>query len=174
MSHQTCSIPACSREVLDGGSFAARDVCHPHRVWMKHRNSIDKAFEAIWAAFRDKPHETPELVEKLLPRLSKIATAYAVEVPEALERYGFEYANAHNPTHVLYRFFSDSGDLLYVGITNNPGQRIKQHENGQSWWAQVVSAKMEHFSSREELAAAELQAIRTENPRYNVAGKVAA
>ncbi|OBS01887.1 hypothetical protein A9W98_18060 [Mycobacterium gordonae] len=72
-------------------------------------------------------------------------------------------------THVLYRFYSQTGQLLYVGITNDPHQRFAAHGIEKPWWPRVADIKIERLNSREELAAAELEAIRTENPRYNKA-----
>lgn len=73
--------------------------------------------------------------------------------------------------HCLYRFFDASAALLYVGITCNPGARIKAHSTQKDWWREVASSTMEHFDSREALANAERHAIRTEGPKYNIAGK---
>lgn len=73
--------------------------------------------------------------------------------------------------HVLYRMWSACGELLYVGVTCNPGYRLNAHANGKNWWREVASVTMEHFPSRSSLLDAELQAIRVENPRYNIAGR---
>lgn len=70
----------------------------------------------------------------------------------------------------LYRLFDAAGDLLYVGISTRPMQRVREHSKGQTWWTEVASQTFEHFPTRPEAATAELAAIRTENPRYNVAG----
>lgn len=70
-------------------------------------------------------------------------------------------------THALYRFYSRTGQLLYVGITNDPSKRFKEHGLDKPWWSRVAEIKIERFSSRAELAAAEIRAIETEHPRYN-------
>lgn len=70
--------------------------------------------------------------------------------------------------HTLYRFYDRAGELLYVGITNNPPRRFGDHRQGKDWWAQVGSIDMEHHSSRDELRAAERHAIAREAPLYNV------
>jgi predicted GIY-YIG superfamily endonuclease len=70
--------------------------------------------------------------------------------------------------NVLYRMFSATGDLLYVGITSNPHLRFREHQKKQSWWPEVANIGIEHFSSREELAEAERRAITRERPLWNV------
>jgi hypothetical protein len=72
-------------------------------------------------------------------------------------------------THVLYRMFNAEGELLYVGITNNPKMRFRTHSKTQPWWSEVTNIAIENHSTREALAVAEQRAIRSEGPRYNVA-----
>lgn len=72
--------------------------------------------------------------------------------------------------HVLYRFFNVDGELLYIGITRNPSSRFKSHQHEKSWFSEVTSSTMEHFTSWQELMDAELSAIRRESPKYNIAG----
>lgn len=71
----------------------------------------------------------------------------------------------------LYRLFDTEGALLYVGIAGNPGRRWEQHRKDKPWWGDVASTRLEHFATREEAAAAELEAIRTEDPRHNIVGR---
>jgi predicted GIY-YIG superfamily endonuclease len=71
--------------------------------------------------------------------------------------------------HVLYRMFNRDGDLLYVGLTNNPKNRFKTHSKTQEWWREVATISVQTFDSRNQLAAAESQAIKDEKPLYNVA-----
>jgi len=70
--------------------------------------------------------------------------------------------------HVLYRFYDRSDHLLYVGITNNPAARFKQHEHGKDWWDQVASITLEQHASRQALMDAERAAIIAERPTHNV------
>lgn len=69
--------------------------------------------------------------------------------------------------HVLYRMFDAAGQLLYVGLTNNPKGRFGNHRDTKDWWDQVSTIKVESFSSREELIAAERTAIGAEKPLHN-------
>lgn len=71
-------------------------------------------------------------------------------------------------SHILYRFY-DAGDrLLYVGITNSPPARFRQHRGGKDWWDTVTAITLERFHSRADLAAEERVAILVERPRYNI------
>jgi len=71
--------------------------------------------------------------------------------------------------HALYRFFDHDGLLLYVGITNDLGTRLSDHRRDKPWWAEVARVMVAQFESREAVLAAEKVAIRTEQPKYNVA-----
>lgn len=75
--------------------------------------------------------------------------------------------------HILYRFFAADNTLLYVGITNDPLSRFGGHCRDKSWFRQIAHSTMEHFESRQELEAAEIHAIKTEKPKYNIAHSVA-
>lgn len=70
---------------------------------------------------------------------------------------------------ILYRMFSDDGELLYVGATVNPALRMRAHAQVRDWWEEVGTITLERgFSTLEALAAAELKAIKTEGPKYNL------
>lgn len=73
------------------------------------------------------------------------------------------------PTTV-YRLRNNTGDLLYVGIAGNPGRRFEQHAGEKPWWGEVAAIDLEHHTSRQAAAAAEMLAIKTERPRYNIVG----
>lgn len=74
-----------------------------------------------------------------------------------------------HPTLALYRLYDAEGLLLYIGMTGNLTQRLSQHQSDKSWWNEVAAIKVQRwFGNRDELALAELTAIRTEDPRYNI------
>jgi predicted GIY-YIG superfamily endonuclease len=75
--------------------------------------------------------------------------------------------------HVLYRYFDADDNLLYVGITNSPLSRMSQHLRDKGWFAKAARTTYEHFTTRDELEKAELKAIQSEKPKYNIAGTVA-
>lgn len=70
----------------------------------------------------------------------------------------------------LYRHFDKEGVLLYVGISIDPFNRLRQHKHVSRWFDQITKVTIEHYDSREEVAEAELIAIKTENPLYNISG----
>lgn len=69
----------------------------------------------------------------------------------------------------LYRFYNDTGRLLYVGITKHLPRRLSEHSWSKNWWTEVMRIDVEHFDDRSDARAAELHAIRTERPEYNIA-----
>lgn len=69
--------------------------------------------------------------------------------------------------HVLYRLFNAAGELLYIGITNDLNARFSWHAGRSPWWPEVADCRTDFFPSREALRAAETQAIKAEQPRYN-------
>jgi predicted GIY-YIG superfamily endonuclease len=73
----------------------------------------------------------------------------------------------------LYRFYDSTNSLLYVGISNTWYQRFHQHERSSGWFSRVAHATFESYESREAVEAAELIAIKTENPQFNKASNPA-
>lgn len=69
--------------------------------------------------------------------------------------------------HILYRFYDDAGQLLYVGMSTNILLRINTHRRNSHWWSDAVEMKMQRFANSEELAEAEIIAIRHEEPLHN-------
>jgi hypothetical protein len=72
-----------------------------------------------------------------------------------------------DPT-ALYRLYGKDSELLYVGITGTPGQRMTQHANTQSWWPGVVRKTMVWYPTRGDACDAEATAIDVEKPKYNL------
>lgn len=70
--------------------------------------------------------------------------------------------------HALYRFYDAGGDLLYVGITNNPSRRWGRHAEDKPWWIEVDRIEIERHPDRPSVLIAERDAIKAELPRYNV------
>jgi len=68
----------------------------------------------------------------------------------------------------VYRFFNESGDLLYIGSTFVPHLRWTQHKQ-RDWFAEVATVTVEHFTDTDAMKRAEVVAIRSEQPRYNIA-----
>ena len=72
-------------------------------------------------------------------------------------------------THALYRFFNADRQLLYVGLTVDPGSRWTSHCKEKPWWHEVDTVKVETFPTRDLVIKAEREAIETEYPLYNIA-----
>lgn len=73
--------------------------------------------------------------------------------------------------HALYRFYNDIGQLLYTGITNDPGRRFTEHAKEKHWWTEVRGISVDWYDDRTSVLAAEKRAIRVENPLHNVRDK---
>lgn len=74
------------------------------------------------------------------------------------------------PVEHLYRLRGVTGELLYVGITNNWPTRMKQHMAEKQWWHEVAAVELVGvFGTRAQLEAIERAVIKTETPIYNVA-----
>lgn len=75
--------------------------------------------------------------------------------------------------HALYRFYNDGGQLLYTGITNDPGRRFTEHAKEKHWWTHVRGISVDWYDDRHSALAAEKRAIRIENPEHNIRDKQA-
>lgn len=74
---------------------------------------------------------------------------------------------------VLYRFFDADGALLYVGKSTHAWDRFAEHRRGSAFYPDAAAVTLQRgFVSEAELAAAEVSAIRSENPRFNINLKV--
>lgn len=70
--------------------------------------------------------------------------------------------------HVLYRFYDVTEQLLYIGITANPGRRFGQHGSSKPWWSQIATIRMEVHPDRAAVLVAERAAIIAEKPLHNI------
>jgi hypothetical protein len=71
----------------------------------------------------------------------------------------------------LYRFYDESGRLLYVGVSYDPDQRQRQHMATQRWAPLVAKREDEWFETREDALHQEAAAILDEGPIFNEAGR---
>lgn len=74
---------------------------------------------------------------------------------------------AQNNHCSLYRHFDKDGNLFYIGISLSAIQRLSQHRRSR-WFDEIASIKIEKFKSRQDAARAEMIAIRTERPIFNI------
>jgi hypothetical protein len=68
---------------------------------------------------------------------------------------------------VLYRFFDDSGVLLYVGISRHWTSRLNSHESRSEFFKLASHITLERYGTRAEVEQAETAAIVNEKPLYN-------
>jgi hypothetical protein len=68
----------------------------------------------------------------------------------------------------LYRYYDRFGSLLYVGITENPEQRMRAHTATKFWWSDVAETKHMAFETREQALWAEWAVITTCHPVHNI------
>jgi predicted GIY-YIG superfamily endonuclease len=67
-------------------------------------------------------------------------------------------------THYVYRIYSGD-DLLYVGCSNNPERRVKQHRLEKAWQEPITAVLTESYPTLAEAETAERVAIKTEDPQ---------
>lgn len=72
----------------------------------------------------------------------------------------------------LYRHYDRTGVLLYIGITENPEGRIREHARSSAWVPYAHSMTAQWFDTRDAAEVAERAAIRTEVPVFNIAHAV--
>jgi hypothetical protein len=72
----------------------------------------------------------------------------------------------------LYRFYDKRENLLYVGISNDPWRRWREHVYDKPWYPEVKHQAVTWYETEEEARLAETRAIRAEHPKFNVAGAV--
>ena len=70
--------------------------------------------------------------------------------------------------HALYRLFDETGQLLYVGISVDPGKRFAQHRSDKAWWSDVRTMNVQPMPNRRAALDAEREAIKNERPLHNV------
>jgi hypothetical protein len=69
----------------------------------------------------------------------------------------------------VYRTYGADDRLLYVGMTDDVGQRLKGHRyQGSAWLAEMAYHTVESYSDRDSAHIAEIEAIISESPLYNV------
>src|SRR6185312_5314251 len=70
-------------------------------------------------------------------------------------------------TYQLYRHYDKAGTLLYVGLCLSVFRRTIQHRTKASWFGDIATITVEHIANSTEAMAAEVEAIKTEKPKYN-------
>ena len=141
-----------------------RDRPHQHHVW-------GWMFESRWiSGVRVLDCELEAAEEMARDTVAHGGVLYQVEeeVPEKESRAYLK----EKPT-ALYRHFDDSDNLLYVGISINPWDRLLAHQKN-DWAFRAVRMETEWFDNRVDAASAEVAAIKTERPAHNIVHNQAA
>lgn len=77
----------------------------------------------------------------------------------------------HGGPTFVYRLYDEDDILLYVGVTNNVKSRFEQHADDKYWWGWVQRHRLEEHPNRGAALRAEMDAIRTEHPVFNLSGR---
>jgi hypothetical protein len=68
----------------------------------------------------------------------------------------------------LYRYYDHHRVLIYVGITNRGIARNVEHNRSKRWWPYVASQEVEHFPTRSQAHAREVELIQRYAPPFNI------
>ncbi len=148
-----------------------------HEISLRHRNAIMRGFfgkDGAEEPSKDVFTGKSDLDFLMLPAVGRGAmNEFAAWLGR--EDLAIPERPPGRPRHesertALYRCFAADGVLLYVGISLREWERVMAHSS-RDWFRDVRRIELEHFDSRSGARSAELNAIRTENPRFNIEGK---
>mgnify|MGYP003392215434 CR=1 FL=1 len=91
---------------------------------------------------------------------------FACQVMESMR-----YTDGPLAFEYVYHLYESFGDLLYVGRTNRPARRLRQHRTHQPWWDEVTSVAVYGYPNS-DVGTAESRDIKRLSPKYNKAGVV--
>lgn len=92
------------------------------------------------------------------------------ETPD--RRWSREDLHTKWPTSAVYWLRASDGTLIYVGKSRRLLERLRVHKR-RSWWPAVALIEFEVFRHENAALAAEVEAIHTEAPMFNVRSAVA-
>lgn len=67
----------------------------------------------------------------------------------------------------VYRFLDAAGRAIYIGSSEKPLRRQRQHQARSAWWPEVADVQVKRYPTIFEASAAERIAIDAEKPRHN-------
>lgn len=73
--------------------------------------------------------------------------------------------------HFVYRCYDRDGNLIYVGCSVAPIQRMEQHRANTWWFDQVERIRYVVYPNKDYALYKEREAIGAENPRWNIKGR---
>lgn len=77
--------------------------------------------------------------------------------------------NHENTRTAVYELYAEDGTLMYVGLTNRPNKRFKEHQSDKAWWNHTDMSKtiITWYPNRKEASYAEATQIKALRPIYN-------
>lgn len=69
--------------------------------------------------------------------------------------------------NIVYKFFNEQSELLYVGITNNFPLRLKKHKREKKWFKDINKIYVSEPLTRNEAHIYEIYYISMESPKFN-------
>lgn len=94
--------------------------------------------------------------------------------PEYLAQILDHLTRGHHPDTetptALYRYFDNEDVLLYIGISDKPEKRRRQHCDKSAWYRFADHWSVEWYAHREDAARQEWEAIDIEEPLFNRMG----
>lgn len=69
--------------------------------------------------------------------------------------------------HFVYRAFDHSGRLIYIGCTNNPANRLREHRSQSQWYRHVARVTLAGPFNYETARQVEYDAIESERSLHN-------
>ena len=69
----------------------------------------------------------------------------------------------------VYRYFDAGGELIYIGVAEDPDGRARQHELYSDWWPEVDPSRttVRWHDNRDDALDEETEVIRACRPRHN-------
>jgi predicted GIY-YIG superfamily endonuclease len=71
----------------------------------------------------------------------------------------------------VYRLYSETDELLYIGQTAHPKRRVDAHRAKARFGKDIARVALVKYPNRADAVAAEAEAILNEDPRWNVVGR---
>jgi predicted GIY-YIG superfamily endonuclease len=81
---------------------------------------------------------------------------------------GIFHRSGRRSRTVRYTYLGKHRRPLYVGVTNNPARRHREHRASKPWFPQVKKVKTKHYRTRARALHAERRAIARKHPQYNI------
>lgn len=118
--------------------------------------NIKQAREYYSERFPDNMEKSQKFFDLWLERQSR---RLEFPIPEEPKKIIFEY---------VYGLYDSEAKLVYIGVTNNPTERLKQHKRQKNFTELKI---LEQFVERAEAEQKEKELIKKHNPKLNIVGK---